>query len=143
MKKIKLLILITFVFILYGRLKAQSDSTITDTAAYVNQIITNNNKYTGKSFAVLEDDLKLPIKEIGGISGQYTDIEYVTFFFFSHYIFDPELKMPNHGFLIYWKKPYNNLDLSDSLSKGGSEWNTQTDSLYRSGTYIIDSIVPY
>ena len=141
MKKIILLILIAFNLTI--NLNAQSDSTITDTASYVNQIIGNNKNYKGKSFSVLEDDLKLPIKSICGIFYQYGNIEEVTSFFFSKFIFEPELIMPNYGFLIYWQKPYNNLKLSDSLSKGGSEWNVKTDSLYRSGTYIIDTIVPY
>ena len=143
MKKIILIVPIVLAFNLNNKLHAQSDSTITDTAAYINQIITGTNKYIGKSFSVLENDLKLQIQSISGIPSQYANIEYATFFYFSKVIFDPELIMPNYGLLIYWQNPYNDLRLSDSLSKEGSEWNPETDSLYRSGTYIIKRIDPH
>ena len=140
---VRIIVMISlFAFLLNLKVNAQSNSTITDTSAYIKQIIASQNKYIGKSFAVLADDLKLPIKSICGTFSQYGNIEDATFFYFSKYVFDPELQMPNYGFLIYWQMPYNDLRISDSLSKDGSEWTPETDSLYRSGMYIIKAIVP-
>ena len=60
---------------------AQTDSTITDTIAYIQRIVGNKGKYIGKPFSVLEKDLKLPVMSFAGAIAQYLNREEETVFF--------------------------------------------------------------
>ena len=139
MKKLVMFLLVALIFLFSKNSDAQTDSIITDTGAYIQQIAANKKKYIGKSFSALEKDLKLPIMSCGGTIGKYLNQESATLIFFRKIIYSPHVTIPSHGLTIYWQPPYNDLFLSMRLSDNG-KWNSKTDSLYNSGKYIIDDM---
>ena len=142
MKKLVMFLVVAFIFIFNKNASAQTDSTMSDTIAYIQQIVANKEKYIGKSFSVLAKDLKLPVMSSCGAIGKYLNREESTVFFFRKIVTFPDIWIPSHGLSIYWQPPYNDLFLPLRLSPSGN-WNDKTDSLYNSGKYIIADIDEY
>ena len=99
------------------------------------QIVVNKANYIGKPFFVLEQDLKLKIKNFSSIGKEAHKNEATSTIFRFRSIreqgdrFYPRLK-------IFWKEPYLSLIKSDSIymrdRKNIGVWDREAESLYRS-----------
>ncbi len=141
MKKILIILFVTFSSMLMTKVKAQNYG-VPDTLAYLQSIVTNKAQFIGRPFSKLQDSLKIQIKFFSPFARIHHDKTKETSTSFSFYfpqdgLDDFYLTYPSLE--IYWH-PYLNATQSDILweDTNGGGWSTSVINFYANG--IISDI---
>ena len=119
-----------------------SKAQVTDTLAYLQQIVANKSSYIGKPFSALENDLKIQIKNFSPMAGIFTDITKETS---TSIWFIKPVTMADYSaerLIIYWQ-PYLDHKAAMSLfQQNKGVWVSEVDAFYSTGI-IKDITVLY
>ncbi|MBX9892650.1 MAG: hypothetical protein K2Y12_10050 [Chitinophagaceae bacterium] len=131
----KKLILILIVSIIFAK-KIQAQAGVTDTLAYLQNIVANKSQYIGQPFQNLVQNLQIQIK----FFQPYAAIPYnknketSTSFSFYFPLNSSELYLTFPKLEIYWQTPLD-IMLSDNIRKANNNkgmWNSSANLLYSS-----------
>ncbi|MEQ1554985.1 MAG: hypothetical protein ABL929_12440 [Ferruginibacter sp.] len=135
MKKIKF-ILIIVAFIQSSNLNAQTPPPVTDTLAYLQNIVNNKALYIGQPFSVLLNTLSIQIKFFSPFAAIHYDKNKETSTSFSFYFPQnyEEVYLTYPKLEIYWQ-PYLNRVQSDIFweSNNGGGWSPIIGNYYGAG----------
>jgi hypothetical protein len=126
MKKV-VVILFSFLTILSASSEAQTSTGVSDTLAYLNNIVANKSLYIGQSFSVLADSFQISIKYFEPVASIHhkKNSEDQTFFAFynSQTANDYDRMFPK--LVIHWAPPFLVRSQSEAISKADSlgGWN--------------------
>ncbi|MCB0714489.1 MAG: hypothetical protein R2796_06600 [Chitinophagaceae bacterium] len=131
---------ITLIFVIVSTLFIQeTKAQVTDTLAYLQNIVANKAQYVGQPFSVLYNNLQIQIKFFSPVAAIHYDKNKETStsvaFYFPQTAEDMYLTYP--CLRIYWQ-PYLNAVQSSILYSqyDGGEWNATIYNFYKNGIIL-------
>jgi hypothetical protein len=139
MKKV---IFVLFVLFATKGIKAQSNTGVPDTLAYLNTIVANKANFVGQPFSVLANSLLISIKYFSPDARFHhrKNAETSTYLAFYNSTNAEDYYRTYPMLVVKWREPYHDINLSYAIRKADSlhGWNATAKAHY--ANYIIDDI---